>query len=232
MNRLTKFIILIVLSMSVYFIYQDNYNKTTKILNLGDSLSLGINSYGIKECSYVDLYKEYLKKENKKITINSNYSNKELSIKELLEKIKTNPKLKRDLSEAHILFLTVGYNDLLYQLSIEENLNQNKIDKITKEISNNYKTLLEEIRKYYKNNIIVIGYFPSNKEDYYLNYGIRKLNNLLETTKKIEYIDTYQLASNRKKYFSNPNSYYPNLEGYQAITKKIIEKTLEKQENI
>ena len=62
MKRVIKLSILILISLSVYFIYQETNHKNIKILVLGDSLSLGINSYGIKEYGDVDYYKDYLVK--------------------------------------------------------------------------------------------------------------------------------------------------------------------------
>ena len=89
-------------------------------------------------------------------------------------------------------------------------------------------------------NIFIGGYMQkgdayfsreNNKEDamnYYINLGIKKLNNILSSNKKISYIDTYLLLNNMKEFFNNPNSHYPNKEAYQLIANEIIEKTLEK----
>ena len=232
MKRVIKLSILILISLSVYFIYQETNHKNIKILVLGDSLSLGINSYGIKEYGYVDYYKDYLVKKNKKISINKDYSKKELTIEELKEKIKTTPNLKKELSESHQLILNVGYNDLLYKLSLEQNNKNINLNKNIKEIESSYQELIKEIDKYYNNSIILIGYPPSNQDDYYKNIGIKKINKILKNTPKSSYIDTYQLLNHKELFFSNPHSYYPNRYGYQAIAKKIIEKTLEKQEII
>lgn len=232
MKRVIKLSILILISLSVYFIYQETNHKNIKILVLGDSLSLGINSYGIKEYGYVDYYKDYLVKKNKKISINKDYSKKELTIEELKEKIKTTPNLKKELSESHQLILNVGYNDLLYKLSLEQNNKNLNLNKNIKEIESSYQELIKEIDKYYNNSIILIGYPPSNQDDYYKNIGIKKINKILKNTPKSSYIDTYQLLNHKELFFSNPHSYYPNRYGYQAIAKKIIEKTLEKQEII
>ena len=120
--------------------------------------------------------------------------------------------------ESHLLFITVGYNDLLYKLSLEDNISIPKLNKIIDEINIEYKELLKEIKKYYKNEIIIVGYPRTNKDDYYLNLGIRKLNRLLNTN---TFIDTYNLLNNRNKYFSNPNSYYPNRLGYKRIYEEI-----------
>lgn len=218
MNRPIKLLILILLSLSVYFIYQKTKETNIKILSLGDSLSLGINSYTIKDYSHIDYYSEYLKNKNINVTVNYNYANEKLTIHELLEQVKTNNHLKKNLQESHILFITIGYNDLLYKMSLEEDMSISKLNNIVLEIEKEYKKLLKEINKYYKNEIIVVGYPKSNKDDYYINLGIRKLNRILDSN---NYIDTYNLLNNRNKYFSNPNSFYPNRYGYMKIYEEI-----------
>lgn len=224
MKKLLKLIILIILSLSVYFIYQKTKDTKKEVLIIGDSFSEGINSFGIKEYSYIDYYKDYL---DSPIIINKKYRKKDLTIKELLNKIKNEPEIKKDIREADFLILNLGYNDLLYQLRLEENLNQNTFQEILRKITNNYQELLIEIKKYYKESIIIVGYPSSSLEDYYLNTGIKTLNTFSNNQKEV-FIDTYQLLKNRKKYYSNPNSYYPNRLAYQKIAKEIITKTLEK----
>ena len=218
MNRPIKLLILIFLSLSVYFIYQLTKESNIQILSLGDGLSKGINSYTIVESSHLNYYEEYLKSKKIQVKVISEYSKEDLTIHELLELVKNNNYLKRDLMESHLLFITVGYNDLLYKLSLEDNISIPKLNKIIDEINIEYKELLKEIKKYYKNEIIIVGYPRTNKDDYYLNLGIRKLNRLLNTN---TFIDTYNLLNNRNKYFSNPNSYYPNRLGYKRIYEEI-----------
>ena len=142
-----------------------------------------------------------MKSKNKKVKVISDYSREDLTIHELLEEIKTNNTLKRDLMESHKLFITIGYNDLLYKMSLEEDISIPKLNNIVDEINTEYKELLEEIKKYYKNEIIIVGYPKSNKDDYYINLGIRKLNRILNNN---TFINTYNLLNNRNKYFSNP----------------------------
>ena len=223
MSRPIKLLVLIIMSLSVYFIYQTTKESNIKILTLADNFSQGINSFGVKEYSYIDYYKDYLESDNKKVEV-TNYSKESLSIHELLNNIKTNNSLKKDLLESHVVILNIGYNDLLYKISLEDEINIHKLNKIIDEINIEYKELIKEIRKYYKREIIVVGYPKSHKEDYYYNIGIRKLNKVLNTG---SFIDTYKLLSNRNKYFSNPNSNYPNRLGYMKIAKE-IEKTLDK----
>ena len=218
MSRPIKLLVLIIMSLSVYLIYQSTKESTIQILSLGDGLSKGINSYTIVDYSHLNYYEDYLKSKNKKVKVIYDYSREDLTIHELLELIKTNNTLKRDLMESHKLFITIGYNDLLYKMSLEEDISIPKLNNIVDEINIEYKEFLEEIKKYYKNEIIIVGYPKSNKDDYYINLGIRKLNRILNTS---NYIDTYNLLNNRNKYFSNPNSFYPNRYGYERIYEEI-----------
>ena len=227
MKKIIKLLSLITVSISVYFIYINNCNKNIRILNIGDGLSMGINSYGIDDYSYTDYYKEYLNKKNKKVEINNRYTAKDQSIKIFYAILRNNNEVKKDLISSHILIVCLGFNDLLYKISIEQNMNNNKLNKIVDEIDNNYNEMIKEIRKYYKEEIIVIGYYSPNIDNYYIDNGLRKLNRYLKNNKDIVYIDTYNEIKS-EKYLPNPGSYYPNNRAYQLIASKIIAKTLEK----
>ena len=228
MKKLLKLLLLIVVCSSVFYIYQNTKNSKYNIVNIGDELSISINSYGIKDYSPVSYYKNELLKTHKKVNINNKYSEYENSILIMLEKIKNDIYLKKILSSSNQVIITLGYNDLIYKLNVSDELNSSKFYKIIKEIELNYNNLIKEIRKYTQKEIIVILYPDTYKEDYYLKKGIVYLNQLLKNNKEITYIDTYDLLNDRKKYFSNPYSYYPNRYGYIEISREIIRKTLEK----
>ena len=228
MKKLLKLLLLIVVCSSVFYIYQNTKNSKYNIVNIGDELSISINSYGIKDYSPVSYYKNELLKTHKKVNINNKYSEYENSILLMLEKIKNDNYLKKILSSSNQVIITLGYNDLIYKLNVSDELNSSKFYKIIKEIELNYNNLIKEIRKYTQKEIIVILYPDTYKEDYYLKKGIVYLNQLLKNNKEITYIDTYDLLNDRKKYFSNPYSYYPNRYGYIEISREIIRKTLEK----
>ena len=164
MNRKIKLLSIIILSCSIFFIYK-NVDKKILILNIGDSISLGINSFGIKEYSPVDYYKDYLISQQKKVFLNNNYSRKDITIKELKERIENTSKIKKNLIESHILFLSLGYNDIIYETTLEEEMNENKNKKIIEKIKSNYENLLKEIRKYYKNRIVIIGIHESKLDN-------------------------------------------------------------------
>lgn len=227
MKRLIKLLILIIISLSVYFIYQKTNNSSYTITNIGDKLSLGINSYGMKEYGYIDYYKDYLQNTKERVVINKEYANEKQTIKQIIKELEQSPKIKRVLTDTDILIITLGYNDLLEELSLTENISNSKLDKIIKEIEINYDNLIQEVKKYYHGEIIVIGYYESNKDDYYINKGIKKLNSILNK-ENITFINTYNLLKNRNNFFSNPNSYFPNNQGYNAIYKEIVRKSLAK----
>lgn len=228
MKKLLKLLLLIVVCSSVFYIYQNTKNSKYNIVNIGDELSISINSYGIKDYSPISYYKNELLKTHKKVNINNKYSEYENSILIMLEKIKNDNYLKKILSSSNQVIITLGYNDLIYKLNVSDELNSSKFYKIIKEIELNYNNFIKEIRKYTQKEIIVILYPDTYKEDYYLKKGIVYLNQLLKNNKEITYIDTYDLLNDRKKYFSNPYSYYPNRYGYIEISREIIRKTLEK----
>lgn len=232
MKRPIKLLILILISTSVYFIYQKTNNIHIKILTLVDSSSLENNSYCSNNTSYLNLYRDYLIAEKQDVTLLDEYSRKDLTIKELLKELKYNPTLKRELLESHTLFFNLGYNDLIEKLSLEENINNKKFNEIMYSIKEDYNETISEIRKYYKNDIIVIGYFPSLKEDYYLNKGIRILNSILESNIEIEYIDTYNLINKNKNYYQENSNYCLNKYGNNLIGNKIINEILAKTEKI
>lgn len=227
MKRLIKLLILLIISLSVYFIYQKTNNSSYTITNIGDKLALGINSYGMKEYGYIDYYKDYLQNTKERVVINRDYANEKQTIKQIIKELEQSPKIKRVLTDTDILIITLGYNDLLEDLSLTENISNGKLDKIITEIEINYDKLIQEVKKYYYGEIIVIGYYESNKDDYYLNKGIKKLNSILNK-ENITFINTYNLLKNRKSFFSNPNSYFPNNQGYNAIYKEIVRKSLAK----
>ena len=228
MKKIIKLVVLLIICSAIFFIYQKTKNNNYNILNIGDELSISINSYGIKEFSPAHYLKNELTKTYKKVRTNNKYSTYENSIKIMLEQLKYNNEIKKELSNTNIILLTLGYNDLIYKLNVSDELSESKFIKIMNAIEVDYNNLIKELRKYSKRKILVIGYPDTNKDEYYLKKGIRRLNEILENNKNIIFINSYEILNDRNKYFSNPYSYYPNRYGYLEISKEIIRKTLEK----
>lgn len=223
MSKLQKLIVLIIMSLSVYIIYLTTNNSQYKILIIGDTHT--INNESQKESNYIDYYKKQLQKNQKNIVIDSNYVNKTQNINNMLETIRNTPEIKSKLLNSDQVIINLGYNDLLFNMALTNQINNNEINKIISNIEADYNNLIKEIKKYNHKQIIMIGYY-SNNDNNYLDYGIKELNKVIENNKAIQYIDTYYLLNNKNKFFSN-NNQYPNNYGNYLISKKIISKTLE-----
>ena len=71
MKKLTKLLVLIIISLSVIIVYKKENNNETAYLVLGDSFSMGINPYGGIGYGYEDYFKDYLDTKGKVTGINS-----------------------------------------------------------------------------------------------------------------------------------------------------------------
>lgn len=229
-------LLVIIIFISLITIYNyTNYNNIT-YLSLGDGYAKGKNSYGIDEYGYSDYIKDNLKKDNKLKEYVNCYSSDNKTIKELYNDICYNKEidnngkkmlLKEKLQEADILTLSIGINDLISNISLEENIDYKKIIKIEKGIEEEFNNLINEIKKYYKHDIYVVGIPNINIKDYYLSMAIRKYNEFLKLNKNIIYIPINDLEYNKEKYFFNSKSNYYNSDGYFLIADKIY-KTIKK----
>lgn len=228
-----KLIILFLIIILIYIIYQSTKQTTINYTALGDSYALGINSFGQKDYSYTDYLKDYFLTKNKLNNFDKTYTSNDMSIDKLYNYIIINKKmsnnnkkinLKQLLRESDIVTLSIGLNDLLYKLSIIPNLNDATINKAISEINSSFKTLITEIRKYYPYNIYVIGYYPTSSYSYFVNNSLTKLNNIFKNNKEIIYISTTNLFATNSNLTPNPHLPYPNNLGYQEISKLIISK--------
>ena len=238
-SRKLKLLSLLLLCTSVFFIYEKtNYNNITYTA-LGDGFAQGIDCYGQKDYGYSDYVKDYLKEQNKLKNYSKSYTSKDMTIERLHNTLLTNKKMgKKDtndniktiLRETDYLTISIGLNDLLYKLSLSNKLTNETLNKVINEIEKNFNELIKEIKKVYSKDIYVIGYYEVNKENYYLNKAINKLNKIYQENENVTYISTMIISKNKHIFLSNPNSYYPNYKGYQAISTKIIDKISKKLE--
>ena len=234
-----KLISLILIILVIFIIHKYTNHHNINYTAIGDSLTLGQNSFGIIDYSYADYVNDYLKDNNKNHKYIKSFSNKYLTIDKFKDNILSNKKItiknqvyniRQTLRETSILTIQVGLNDLKYKTSLLEIKSENNMDIIINELNQDFTNLINEIKKYYPHTIYVIGYYPSN--DNYLNLGIMKLNNIFKNKKGVEYIDIENIMNNDKYYSSN--SYYPNNYGYEKIASQIIKKiskSLEKYNN-
>ena len=153
-----KLFISILVCLLVFVIFKENNKNNQNYLSLGDGFALGKDSYGQVDYGYSDYLKDYLQKNEYLNRYIKSFSEETMSIAELKSKIIVNKKinignqeinLKQALRESTILTLSIGLNDLIYQISIADNLTDNKLDKIITNIEKNFNSLIIELKKYY-----------------------------------------------------------------------------------
>ena len=238
-TRKLKLLTLIIMSSTIFFIYnKTNYNNIS-YTSLGDSFAVGIDSYGQQTYSYSDYVKDYLISKRKLKSYSKSFTSKDMTIEKLHNYILTNKevkynnkkeKIKNILHETDYLTISIGLNDLLYKMTLTNKLNDNNINMIIDDINNSFNELIKEIRKIYKHEIYVIGYYDLNINNEYYRKAIKKLNNIYLNNPEVIYISTYIISENKNIFLSNPSNYYPNYKGYQVISSKIIDKISKKLE--
>lgn len=232
MNRKTKLLLLLVVIMiSVYGIYYNFKKDKINYVVLGDTLSVGINPYGEISYGYTDYLIDNLKNNNKIINVKK-YAKKDYTIEDILLHIETNSNLKKDLRESDLVTISIGANDFISEVDLKniskDNLLELKdtIDIIIPNIEN----CIKEIRKYAKEDLIIVGYynpvpFLFNTSSKDLDVLFAYIDNEYEKIAKENdciYVPLYQLFKNNSNYLPNPNSIYPNYKGYKEIADKIF----------
>ena len=239
LSRKAKFLILILLSLSVIFIYNTTNNHNINYTTIGDGLSYGIDCYGRIDYGYSDYVKDYLLKIKKLKNYSNEYVKDNMMIDTLYTTLLMNEKMSSDnikvdiktiLRDTDYLTMTIGLNDLLYKLSLTSEFTEKNLNIVINEIKQSFDRLITEIRKVYKRQIYIIGYYSIEKDNEFINLAIKKLNQIYQQNDEVVYIPTYELSENRNIFLPNPSSYYPNYKGYQLISTKIIDKISKKLE--
>lgn len=220
-----KVFLILTLFLSCYFIYTKTEGNKKNYLVIGDSLSKGINEYGVASYGYSDFIKDYL--ENKKILKNYNKTYTDVNYKvsdivKILEynESKNNISLNRLIKEADIITISLGIDEIYYKINKN---NQNIYTYIDNMISD-YNKILDYISKFHHDKVYILGYYNTTKNNIDIfNYANYKLEVL---TKKYNYtyIDLAKILDNNPTYISQiNNNYMPNIRGYQKISQIIVE---------
>lgn len=230
MKKTIKILILLLISLSVYFIYNTKSKRTINYVSLGDGFASGINAYHEKSYGYSDYLKDYLKKEHILGNYN-NFSYEDMMIKDIKKDIiinvhNNNDNIKRALREADLLTISVGINDLIYEMNVNNVDSKLTQEKILTKIVNKIEESIKEIKKYYQKDIYLVGYYnfyPQNSVEKTL---LDKLNRKYQQfcgKNNITFIDNHNLDNKLFNYLENPNCFYPNINGYEQIYKNIVE---------
>ena len=243
--NLKKFIFYCFVVLLVFIIYKCFSDNKINYVALGDSLAEGRNPYGDIDYGYTDYIADYFRLNDKlKIYING-YTNRDYKIQNIIDDINNNKKIKHNnktinirktLRESDLVTISVGMNDIMEEIKYTKNIELNKQQLLIKmdQLSLKFEEMIKNIKKYAKNQIIVVGYYnPINNFKYkkdidqiieYLN----QKNEKICSDNKIVFIKTSDMFSDNLFYYPNPNSFNPNIYGYKNIyneIKKYIAKT-------
>ncbi len=244
MVKHTKIIVFVVSMFIVFFTYNKFIKQNSKIIYipLGDSIAEGMTPYHSIDYGYTDYIKDYLSDNNKLSFYTKKYTKSGYTIEDIKNDINNNKTIVEDnktyylkeiLRESDLVTVTVGANDLMKGMSLDDIpmklLNIKSIKKDIDDVIKSYKDLLKLIKQYAKEEIIVTGYFnplpkmTQYKEEIdeivkYFNYSIEEICNDLN----VKYVDLFDSLNNKKDIFPNPLDIHPSKIGYEIISKEII----------
>lgn len=243
MKKHIKLIIFILSLLTVFITYKIFSNENDKIIYipLGDSIAEGMTPYHNVDYGYTDYIKDYLKKNNKLSFYTKKYTKSGYTIQDVVNDINNNKVIEEDgkklylkeiLRESDLVTLTVGANNFIKGLSINDIsskiLDIEKTKKEADSIANELKKLLEILKRYAKNDIIVTGYFnPLPRLEIYkkdIDEIIKYFNNEIEEIcdeLNITFVDIFNALDNKES-FPNPVDIHPSKKGYELISKEII----------
>ena len=225
-----KILILGVIILSVFLIYLTTIDKKVYYLALGDQIALGMTKDGYFEKSYTDYVQEYLNKKNILEVYVNDYLTQGYHITDLINDINNNKEieetaktLKNSLIKADLITLSIGTNDIISKIDNQKKLTKidyNKLYNNIDEILIDLDKLLELMREYCKEDIILVGiYINTNDEklNELIHYANEKMKNI-SYKYNIIYIDEYEIIST-----NNEINIYPTKEEYKKIGESVID---------
>ena len=207
-----KILFIIVVSIIVFCIYLGLKDKKVYYLSIGDyNLDMRIE---YNYSNYIHDYLEEIGKLEKNINIlDSNYR-----VVDLINMIENNEKIdnkniKNILIKSDLLTLSIGYNDIVSKI---DKYDYNKVNKLIDNYINDLEKLFNLLKKYCKEDIIMIGYyniFEDVKYDSSIKYLNRETKELSDKY-NIHFIDIEEVSLYSYQY-------HPTNEGEHIIFNKI-----------
>ncbi len=218
------FILCILSTIICIIIYLYTKSNDVTLVSIGDSLSLGMTSYGIEGYSFNDYLHNYYVANHKLKRYIPTFAKPNQTIKDLIYEIKENKTLtlknekiniQHAINDADILTIAIGMDEL----------NISKINSsYRQEFQTNFQELLSMIKMLNQKKVIVLGLYTAHKYD---AYTIERLNAIirdLTLSNNFIFLDINNILANKEYYLSN-ESYHLNYLGHKAIYQEII-KTL------
>ncbi len=208
----------------VFVIYLTTLDRKVYYLNLGDEIALEEGNYG-------EWIRDYIKSKGKLEKYVSEFSEEDYRTTDFIRDIKDNRKvfsngnniaLKNALIKADLVTLSIGSNDIYYKITTSSPRESYEyMDQVLVDLEQ----LLELIREYCKEDIVMINYYNTYQENY--NEIFEYMNDKLEDLANVYEI---QIVNIRDIMYNNTmENRLPNIEQYEQIyncMKKIIDRQL------
>lgn len=226
-----KIIVFLVIAV-IFIIYLITLDRKVYYLAIGDELSISSKE------GYSKKIETYLRSKDKLEIFIDDFSTSNYRITDVINDINNNVKInhnnkdiskKNALIKADLITASIGMNDITSRINIKNiNLSDNYdfLYEDVDEIINDLDQMLELLRKYCKEDIILVGlYYPfkvQNKE--LVNIFLYANNKFKVECEKynINYIDIYNLFLENSDYLSSENNLYPSGDGYEAIYNQVV----------
>lgn len=208
----------------VFVIYLTTLDRKVYYLNLGDEIATEDGNYG-------EWIRDYIKSKGKLEKYVSEFSEEDYRTTDLIRDIEDNRKvfsngsniaLKNALIKADLVTLSIGSNDIYYKITTSSPRESYEyMDQVLVDLEH----LLELVREYCKEDIIMINYYNTYQENYneifdYMNDKLADLANVYE----IQIIDIADIMCD-----NTMENQQPNREQYEQIynrMKTIIDQQL------
>ncbi|MEG0825856.1 MAG: GDSL-type esterase/lipase family protein [Bacilli bacterium] len=231
-----KIFVLAVVLLSVFLIYLTTLDKKVYYLALGDSLALGMTPYNNYDYGYTDYIKDYLSQKKVLEKYINNFAKSSYRTTDLIRAINDNEKvlidgkkvtIKHALIKADLVTISVGMNDFINKNSLLSLLEENDITifKYVDEIMVDVEELFKIIRKYCKEDVVMVGYYSPIADNEKVNKFFSYVNSkydYLSSKYNIKYVDIYNQFKNSNDYLIDNYNVYPNKKGYKKIADVII----------
>ena len=209
MKKILIIMLIIILTILIYNIFKDS---KIYYVSISDNTITDYNlSYGYKD--YIKDYLEELNKLEKYIDI----YDEDMRITDMTRNIEDNTiyedkNIQNILIKADLLTISLGYNDIINKIKLYNSYDMYKyVDSYLLDLD----SLLKIIRKYDKEQIIMIGYYNPYEDTYdsFINYINEKVKSLCENY-NIKYLD----ISDMKRYLKDG---FIDIEGEHLIFDKL-----------
>ncbi len=207
-----KIFFILVITVLVFIIYLTTLDRKIYYLNIGDSITMEDNNYGL-------LIKDYFQSKNKLEKYVSEFSNSDYRTTDLIRDIQDNRKvfsnhtnisLKNALIKADLVTLSIGTNDIYYKITTSSPRESYEyMDQVLVDLEE----LFELMREYCKEDIMFISYYNCYDDQYneIFDYMNHKLNDLA-LIYDIDVIDITNIMSN-----NTMENRLPDKKQYQKI---------------